>query len=113
MSDDNVAVLPTTLTHIVDYVRHEGACEPGQPELVSDDPLCLVYKVPVIDFNENWTVPTPEFWYVCPRPVMNLYRNDVYMPKPWLPLEEQNEDTVIDYIKSFHLGLMLRMQLKG
>ena len=90
---------------IKQYVEREGACQPGDPELIDDDVLCPVWRVSVLSFGPSWTVPPPLFWYVCPEPVLNLYRSDLFhFPKP------QPEKTVIDHFKSFHLGLAFRLQ---
>ena len=101
--------LPTTATKIADYVRRQRSCEPGMPELIDDDPECPVWKVPVERFDDEWSVPPPRFWYVCPRPIMNLYRDDHQRPWPWLPRDKQDEEQVVDYTKSFHLGVAQRL----
>jgi len=111
MADSIPLQAPSMRLRVADYVRREGSCEPGEPEVLDSDPTCPVWKVPVLRFNDDWTVPPPSFWYVCPSPGMNLYRNDAQRPSPWLPADEQDEGKVVDYIKSFHLGLMLRMGL--
>lgn len=100
---------PSMALRIADYVRRQGSCEPGDPVLVDNDPTCPVWKVPVLRFNDDWTVPPPRFWYVCPRPGMNLYRDDHQRPAPWLPAGEQDEADVLDYLKSFHLGVTGRL----
>lgn len=88
---------------IKDYVRREGSCTPGEPELVLERDDMLVYKVPVIEFHD-WEVEPPEFWYVVPDIAMNLYASDTF--------KRQRTD-VADCILSFHVGLMARMMRKG
>lgn len=96
-------------SQIADYVRRQGNCEPSTLKCIDDDEQCPIWRVEVKFFESTWRVPPPKFWYVCPYPGMNLYRNDSQRPKPWLPVEEQDEEQVIDYIKSFHCGLMGRI----
>ena len=98
-----------TQQKIADYVRREGNCLPGEPELIDADPLCPVWKVPIIETDDQWQVPPPQFWYACPHPILNLYRDDHQLPHPWLPVEGQDPDKVVDYIKSFHLGVCFRL----
>ena len=109
MMSSNLTKIPTIFNHIMDYVRQEGGCEPDQAELIDDDSECPVWKVTVKSFGPTWEVPPPKFWYVCPKPGLNLYRNDSQCPQPWKSLEEQDEETVIDHIKSFHLGMISRL----
>lgn len=99
-----------TLARIIEYTAEKGNCTPELAVLVDDDLMCPVYKVVVKSFDNSWIVPPPKFWYVCPVPVMNIYRNDHQSPDPWK--KEQNDETVIDYIKSFHLGLSQRVMTR-
>lgn len=94
---------------VLDYVRRQGDCRPSAAELIDDDPVCPVWKVTVDSFDPAWEVPPPRFWFVCPEPIMNLYRNDSQSPQPWLPADEQSFESLVDYVKSFHLGIAFRM----
>jgi hypothetical protein len=98
---------PVSIEDMVrDYVKREGDCTPDQVILLSADE-CPVYKVTVTEFNENWIVPTPEFWYVCTYPAMNLYRSDHSPHYPWS--EETRENDMVDYLKTFHTGMIARV----
>lgn len=95
------------LMDVLDYVRREGSCEPASARLLTkEDDDCPVYLVKVKEWVD-WKVPPPEFFFVCTMGATNLYRSDVFRPQPWL--DEQEISTLVDYVKSFHTGLMRRM----
>lgn len=97
---------------IRDYVSREGDCVPDEIiELKTDDDNCRIYKVTVKEFTAKWQVTPPDFWYVCTTNMMNLYRNDTIIPEPWLN-DGQDEELVADYIKSFHIGICVRLHMK-
>lgn len=92
---------------ILNYVEREGNCTVDQIKLVDEEEI-PVYKVTVREFDNTWRVPKPDFWWVCPYPMMNMYRSDHQTPTPWLA-DGQEEEAVIDYIKTFHIGVVHRI----
>jgi hypothetical protein len=95
---------------ILEYVAREGDCVPDSVTLVTDEE-CSVYKVTVKEHSKKWEVPPPDFWYVCTTSIMNIYRSDQFSPRPWVN-DGQDESSVVDFIKSFHIGLCVRMSMK-
>jgi hypothetical protein len=95
-----------------DYVTLEGSCTPGEISLLSEDgDDCDVWKVEVVEWDASWGVTPPDYWYVCTTGGINLYRSDKFNHVDKDAAEKLALD--IDYCKSFHLGLMLRMSLRG
>lgn len=97
---------------IRDYVTLEGSCTPGEISLLSKDDHCDVWKVEVVTWDATWTVSPPAYWYVCTTGGINLYRSDKFNHGD----DKDDAEKLrldIDYCKSFHLGLMLRMGLGG
>ena len=92
------------------YVEREGDCEVDEIKFL-DEEDATVFRVTVKKFSDKWEVPPPEFWYVCTSNIMNLYRNDNFVPRPWVN-DGQEESSVVDYIKSFHIGLCVRMSMR-
>lgn len=106
-----IAALESRLSEseILAWVAHEGHCAPDRARLVDIDLVCPVWKVTVKSFNKDaWDVPPPDFFYVCDRPFLRLYGNRDFNPRWWLPWDEQDEGEIIDYMKTFHIGLARR-----